>query len=216
MLEILIKYSSYFITGLKSTLGLSIISVLIGIVIGSLLALMKLSKHKPLKWIAAVYIEVVRGTPMITQLFIVYFGSYVLFWLDMNPFIAGIIAVSLNSGAYVAEIIRSGIQSIDKGQMEAGRSLGMTQSMTMKEIIMPQAVKNILPALCNEFITVIKETSIVSVIGVTDLMYNVNIVRGISFRPLEPLLIAAVIYFILTFGLSKAVNILEGKMKQSD
>ena len=177
---------------------------------------MKLSKHKPLKWIAAVYIEVVRGTPMITQLFIVYFGSYVLFGLDMNPFIAGIIAVSLNSGAYVAEIIRSGIQSIDKGQMEAGRSLGMTQSMTMKEIIMPQAVKNILPALCNEFITVIKETSIVSVIGVTDLMYNVNIVRGISFRPLEPLLIAAVIYFILTFGLSKAVNILEGKMKQSD
>ena len=216
MLEILIKYSSYFITGLKSTLGLSIISVLIGIVIGSLLALMKLSKHKPLKWIAAVYIEVVRGTPMITQLFIVYFGSYVLFGLDMNPFIAGIIAVSLNSGAYVAEIIRSGIQSIDKGQMEAGRSLGMTQSMTMKEIIVPQAVKNILPALCNEFITVIKETSIVSVIGVTDLMYNVNIVRGISFRPLEPLLIAAVIYFILTFGLSKAVNILEGKMKQSD
>ena len=216
MLEILIKYSSYFITGLKSTLGLSIISVPIGIVIGSLLALMKLSKHKPLKWIAAVYIEVVRGTPMITQLFIVYFGSYVLFGLDMNPFIAGIIAVSLNSGAYVAEIIRSGIQSIDKGQMEAGRSLGMTQSMTMKEIIMPQAVKNILPALCNEFITVIKETSIVSVIGVTDLMYNVNIVRGISFRPLEPLLIAAVIYFILTFGLSKAVNILEGKMKQSD
>ena len=216
MLEILIKYSSYFITGLKSTLGLSIISVLIGIVIGSLLALMKLSKHKPLKWIAAVYIEVVRGTPMITQLFIVYFGSYVLFGLDMNPFIAGIIAVSLNSGAYVAEIIRSGIQSMDKGQMEAGRSLGMTQSMTMKEIIMPQAVKNILPALCNEFITVIKETSIVSVIGVTDLMYNVNIVRGISFRPLEPLLIAAVIYFILTFGLSKAVNILEGKMKQSD
>ena len=216
MLEILIKYSSYFITGLKSTLGLSIISVLIGIVIGSLLALMKLSKHKTLKWIAAVYIEVVRGTPMITQLFIVYFGSYVLFGLDMNPFIAGIIAVSLNSGAYVAEIIRSGIQSIDKGQMEAGRSLGMTQSMTMKEIIMPQAVKNILPALCNEFITVIKETSIVSVIGVTDLMYNVNIVRGISVRPLEPLLIAAVIYFILTFGLSKAVNILEGKMKQSD
>lgn len=216
MLEILIKYSSYFITGLKSTLGLSIISVLIGIIIGFMFAMMKLSKHKPLKWIAAIYIEIVRGTPMITQLFIVYFGSYVLFGLDMNPFVAGIIAVSLNSGAYVAEIIRSGIQSIDKGQMEAGRSLGMTQGMTMKEIIMPQAVKNILPALCNEFITVIKETSIVSVIGVTDLMYNVNIVRGISFKPLEPLLIAAVIYFVLTFGLSKAVNILEGKMKQSD
>lgn len=216
MLEILIKYMSYFQTGLKYTLGLSFISVFIGIAIGSLIALMKLSKNKIIKALATVYIELVRGTPLITQLFIVYFGSYVLFGIDMNPFIAGIIAVSLNSGAYVAEIIRSGIQSIDKGQMEAGRSLGMSQSMTMKEIIVPQAVKNILPALCNEFITVIKETSIVSVIGVTDIMYNVNIVRGISFRPLEPLLIAAVIYFLLTFGLSKAVNILEGKLKESD
>lgn len=216
MLEILIKYMSYFQTGLKYTLGLSFISVFIGIAIGSLIALMKLSKNKIIKALATVYIELVRGTPLITQLFIVYFGSYVLFGIDMNPFIAGIIAVSLNSGAYVAEIIRSGIQSIDKGQMEAGRSLGMPQSMTMKEIIIPQAVKNILPALCNEFITVIKETSIVSVIGVTDIMYNVNIVRGISFRPLEPLLIAAVIYFLLTFGLSKAVNILEGKLKESD
>lgn len=216
MLEILIKYMSYFQTGLKYTLGLSFISVFIGIAIGSLIALMKLSKNKIIKALATVYIEIVRGTPLITQLFIVYFGSYVLFGIDMNPFVAGIIAVSLNSGAYVAEIIRSGIQSIDKGQMEAGRSLGMSQSMTMKEIIVPQAVKNILPALCNEFITVIKETSIVSVIGVTDIMYNVNIVRGISFRPLEPLLIAAVIYFLLTFGLSKAVNILEGKLKESD
>lgn len=216
MLEILIKYMSYFQTGLKYTLGLSFISVFIGIAIGSLIALMKLSKNKIIKALATVYIELVRGTPLITQLFIVYFGSYVLFGIDMNPFIAGIIAVSLNSGAYVAEIIRSGIQSIDKGQMEAGRSLGMSQSMTMKEIVVPQAVKNILPALCNEFITVIKETSIVSVIGVTDIMYNVNIVRGISFRPLEPLLIAAVIYFLLTFGLSKAVNILEGKLKESD
>ncbi len=216
MLSILTKYSSYFLTGLKYTLELSIISVLIGIAIGSLLALLKLSKHKPLKWLATAYIEIVRGTPMITQLFIVYFGSYVLFKWDMNPFVAGIIAVSLNSGAYVAEIVRSGIQSVDKGQMEAGRSLGMSQSMAMKEIIIPQAIKNILPSLCNEFITVIKETSIVSVIGVTDLMYNVNIVRGISFKPLEPLLIAAVMYFLLTFGLSKAVNILEGKLKESD
>lgn len=216
MLEILVKYMSYFQTGLKYTLGLSIISVLIGILIGSLLALLKLSKNKFLRALGTAYIELVRGTPLITQLFIVYFGSYVLFGIDMNPFVAGIIAVSLNSGAYVAEIIRSGIQSIDKGQMEAGRSLGMSQSMTMKEIIIPQAVKNILPALCNEFITVIKETSIVSVIGVSDIMYNVNIVRGISFRPLEPLLIAAVIYFLLTFGLSKAVNILEGKLKESD
>lgn len=216
MLEILVKYMPYFQTGLKYTLGLSIISVFIGILIGSLLALLKLSKNKILKSIATAYIELVRGTPLITQLFIVYFGSYVLFGIDMNPFVAGIISVSLNSGAYVAEIIRSGIQSIDKGQMEAGRSLGMSQGMTMKEIIIPQAVKNILPSLCNEFITVIKETSIVSVIGVNDLMYNVNIVRGISFRPLEPLLIAAVIYFVLTFGLSKAVNILEGKLKESD
>lgn len=222
-LSVLSKYSSYFVTGVKFTLGLSLISVMIGTVIGAGICFAKMSNNIALKALATGYIEIIRGTPLITQLFIVFFGSAILFNtkelglpISTMAFISGIVAVSLNSGGYVAEVIRSGIQSVDKGQMEAGRSLGMSKKQTMKEIIIPQAAKNILPALANEFITVIKETSIVSVIGVTDIMYNVNIVRGTSFRSLEPLFMAAILYFVITFTLSKLVNKLEGKLKESD
>lgn len=222
-LQSISKYSDYFITGILYTIGLSMISVFNGTIIGTATAFAKMSECKPASVIASIYIEIIRGTPLITQLFIVFFGAATLFntkeWglpIATLAFIAGIVAVSLNSGAYVAEIVRSGIQSVDKGQMEAGRSLGMSKKMTMREIIIPQATKNILPALGNEFITVIKETSIVSVIGVTDIMYNVNIVRGMSFRSMEPLFMAAILYFVLTFTLSKLVNKWEGKLKQSD
>lgn len=217
------KYSGYFLTGVQYTLGLSFLSVLIGTLIGSIVAFAKMSECKPAALLASAYIEVLRGTPLITQLFIVFFGCAVIFdtktWglpISTLAFLAGLIAVSLNSGAYVAEIIRSGIQSVDKGQMEAGRSLGMSKGMTMREIVLPQATKNILPALGNEFVTVIKETSIVSVIGVTDIMYNVNIVRGMSFRPMEPLFMAGILYFVLTFTLSKIIDRWERKLKESD
>ncbi|NLM04997.1 MAG: amino acid ABC transporter permease, partial [Clostridiales bacterium] len=133
-----------------------------------------------------------------------------------EEFVAGIIALSINSGAYVAEIIRAGIQAVDKGQMEAARSLGMPYSLSMKHIIIPQAFKNILPALGNEFIVIIKESSIVSVIGIHELMYNANTVRGNTFIPLEPLIVAAAIYFALTFSLSKLLGIVEGRMSVSD
>lgn len=222
-LSVLSNYSSYFVTGVKFTLGLSFISVLIGTVIGTGVCFAKMSNNIALRALATGYVEIIRGTPLITQLFIVFFGSAILFNtketglpISTMAFIAGVVAVSLNSGGYVAEVIRSGIQSVDKGQMEAGRSLGMSKKQTMREIIIPQATKNILPALANEFITVIKETSIVSVIGVTDIMYNVNIVRGTSFRSMEPLFMAAILYFVLTFTLSKLVNKLEGKLKESD
>lgn len=216
-------YSSYFITGLGVTLLLSIISVLIGTVLGILIYSMRSSRSKVPRAIAKTIVEVVRGTPLLVQLFIAFFGASIL--IDFRSsgiptaifaFMAGIVAVSINSGAYVSEIIRSGIQSISKGQMEAGRSLGMSRKMTMREIIMPQAVKNILPALANEFITIIKETSIVSIIGVTDIMYNVNIVRGNSFKSMEPLIIAAIIYFIFTFTLSRLVGLFERRLKESD
>lgn len=223
LLGIFMKYSNYFFTGISYTLGLSMISVLFGSIFGSFLAFAKMSYNKILRYLSSSYIEIMRGTPLITQLFIVFFGSAIFFNIrelkipiNTMAFLSGIVAVSLNSGAYVAEIIRAGIESIDKGQMEAGRSLGMSKSMTMKEIIFPQAIKNILPSLGNEFITIIKETSIVSVIGVSDIMYNVNIVRSTSYKSLEPLFIAAILYFILTFSLSKMVNILERKLKESD
>lgn len=192
-------------------------SVFFGVALGVILALMKISKNRNiisiiLKAIATAYIEFMRGTPLLVQLYIIYFG--LPFNLPDVP--AGIIALSLNSAAYVAEIIRAGIIAVDHGQMEAARSLGMSHSMAMRYIVIPQAFKNILPVLGNEFITVIKESSIVSVIGVPELMYNADTVRGNTFKPFEPLIVAAVLYFILTFTLSKVVGYAEGRMKASD
>ncbi len=217
------KYSSYFITGLTYTVVLSAIALVAGIILGVIIYFMRISKSKVVSGIAKGMVELLRGTPLMVQLFIAYYGPTTFF--DVRSLgiptarlalISGAIAVSINSGAYVSEIIRSGIQSIGKGQMEAGRSLGMSYGETMKEIIMPQAVKNILPALGNEFITLIKETSIVSVVGVGDIMYNVKIVQGASFKPMEPLIVAAVLYFVLTFSLSKLLGIFERRLKESD
>lgn len=150
------------------------------------------------------------------QIALVYFGSYVILGTNMDGFLAALIAVSLNSAAYVAEIIRSGIQSIDKGQMEASRSLGLSNSQTMRYIIMPQAIRNILPALGNEFVTLIKETSVASTIGVADLMYASKIVQSSSFQPFNPLIIVAIIYFIITFSLSQLVGLLERRLVHND
>jgi ABC-type amino acid transport system permease subunit len=136
--------------------------------------------------------------------------------VDLARFIPGIIALSINSSAYVAEIIRAGIQAVDKGQMEASRSLGFNHRLSMQLVILPQAVKNILPALGNEFVVVIKESSIVSVIGISELMYNAGIVRGATYRPMEPLLIAAAIYFVLTFSISKVLGVAERRMRSGD
>lgn len=176
----------------KYTIILAFFTVVIGSVLGLLLSLMKLSKNKILKYIAVSYIEFIRGTPVLVQLYIIYYGlptigirfpEVPILGSNFPDFFAGILALSINSGAYVAEIIRAGIQAVDKGQMEAARSLGMSESMAMKNVIIPQAFKNILPALGNEFITIIKESSIVSIIGIHELMYNADTVRGNIFRP---------------------------------
>ncbi|ABW17750.1 amino acid ABC transporter permease [Alkaliphilus oremlandii] len=219
------KYYQFFIIGAKNTVLLAFFTVALGVVLGIFLALMRISKNKILNFIGTAYVEIIRGTPLLVQIFIVYYGLPMmgfkipaLSFLGSagEEFIAGIIALSINSGAYVAEIIRSGIQSVDKGQMEAARSLGMPYPMAMKHIIIPQAFKNILPALGNEFIVVIKESSVMSVIGIHELMYNANTVRGNTFIPLEPLIVAAGIYFILTFSLSKLLGIAERRMRVSD
>jgi len=216
LIQLFLDYKYYFLTGVKVTLLLSFLGLIFGTTLGSLFSLMKLSKNRALRAIATAYIEVVRGTPMITQIAMVYFGSYVLLGADIDGFLAALIAVSLNSAAYVAEIIRSGIQSIDKGQTEASRSLGLTSGQTMRYVILPQAVKNILPTLGNEFVTLIKETSVASTIGVADLMYASKIVQGSSFQPFNPLIIVAVIYFLFTFSLSQLVGLLERKLNQND
>lgn len=210
------KYGTYFLHGLGATILISLLGVVLGSLFGGIFAFMKLSTNKILKAIAWVYIEFIRGTPLLVQVFLVYFGTTAVLGLDLSAFVCGAIALILNCGAYIAEIIRAGIKAVDKGQMEAARSLGLSHAQAMNKVIMPQAIKNILPALGNEFITVIKESSIVSVIGVSELMFNAQVVQGASFDPFTPLLIVAIVYFLLTFGLSRVMNLFERRMSVSD
>ena len=214
-------YMPYFFDGVKWTLIISAISVFFGVLLGSILTFMKRSKFtifkvNPLKLIANVYIEIIRGTPMLLQIMIVYYAFDEVLGITMGALPAGIIAVSLNSAAYVSEIIRAGIDAVDKGQYEAARSLGMSQFMAMKLIIMPQAISNILPAIGNEFVTVIKESSMASVIGVGEIMYAAKVIRGKTFRGFEPLIVAAIFYFVITFTLGRLMNYIERRMKAGD
>jgi len=222
------EYGSYYITGAITTVKLAFFTVIFGVLIGVVLSLMRTSKNKLLKFLAATYIEIIRGTPLLVQLFIIYFSLPPLLesfcisvglpadTMEMSDFTYGVITLSINSAAYVAEIFRAGIQAVDKGQLEAARSLGMPQGMSMRLIVLPQAVRNILPALGNEFVVIIKESSLVMIIGIADLMYNANLIRGATYISLEPLLVVAAIYFSLTFPLSKLVGLVERKLKNSD
>ncbi len=210
------KYGSFFLKGIKITILISLIGVALGSILGAFVALMKLSKIKIISWIASIYIEILRGTPMLVQVFIVFFDITAALGLDISALVCGTIALVINSSAYIAEIIRAGINAVDKGQMEAARSLGLNYRQTMKSVIMPQAIKNILPALGNEFVTLIKESSIVSTIGVGEIMFNAQVVQGISFDPFTPLLVAAALYFVLTFVLTRIMNMIEGRLNASD
>ncbi|WP_058302135.1 amino acid ABC transporter permease [Gorillibacterium timonense] len=209
-------YIDYFLRGAGITVSLSFFTVLFGVILGIFVALMRMSKIAPLRWLGTAYVEFIRGTPLLVQVFIITYGIPQLTQINIPDFTSGVIALSINSSAYIAEIFRAGIQSIDKGQMEAARSLGMTNGLATRRIILPQAVKNILPALGNEFIVVIKESSIVMVIGIADLMYNANVVRGMTFKSFETLIAAAMVYFILTFTLSKVLGVTERRLKASD
>ena len=215
------KYHKFFLEGCKNTLILALFSVLIGTLGGTLLSLCRMSKFKPLKYIAVAIVEFVRGTPLMVQLMFIFYGLPMIgvtfpdisFIPNCSRFMAGVVAMSLNSSAYVSEIIRSGIQAVDPGQMEAARSIGFTYGESMRKVILPQAVKNILPALGNEFVTVIKESSIVSVIGIADLMFRTNDVIAVTYRSLQALLIAALLYFVMTFITGRLVSLAERKMK---
>lgn len=222
IVRILGRYWNLFLIGTGNTLLLSAITVACGILIGSLLALMrinnwKIGKVRPLNLIATVYVEIIRGTPLLLQL---YFFSFLLPmmlpFVQMETSTAILLSLCLNSGAYVAEIIRAGISAVDKGQMEAARSLGLNYRQTMIKVIFPQAVKNILPALCNEFVSVIKETSLASTFFVGDLMTQFKTISGVTYLTLEPLIIAGIIYFALTFTMSKGIAVLERRLKTSD
>ena len=209
----MVHYWTYFAKGIEYTLLISAISVIFGVLLGTILALMRFSKSKVLKAISVAYVEFVRGTPLMVQVMFVYFGVGII--VNLPALLSGIIAVSLNSGAYVEEIIRGGINSVDKGQTEASASLGLAKGDTMRFIILPQALKNIWPALGNEFVSLVKESSIVSIIGVTDLIYQLNIVRADTYRGVMPVFVAMCIYFVMTFILTRILNYFEGRMKHA-
>ena len=213
-MELIIKYWPLFLEGATTTVLLSFFSVIVGVGCGTLMALARLSTNKFLSKAAKVYIDIIRGTPLLVQLYLVYFGLATVF--DLNDFVSGVIDVSVNTTAYIAEIIRSGIQSVNKGQMEAARSMGMPKRMAMRQIILPQAMKNILPAIGNEFATLIKETSIVSLIGIHDLMYSSDTVRGATFTVFIPLLMTAFLYFVMTTTIAFFMDKLERKLQASD
>lgn len=204
----------WLVKGIGYTLLFSVIALFFGTIIGSLFAMGRLSKIKPLKWLIVAIVEVVRGTPTLLQLYWCYFFIPMLFpVLNFGPFLSVSIALVINSSAYVSEIIRSGIEAVDKGQTEAARSLGLSGSVTMAKIVFPQAVKNILPALGNEFITVVKETSLASTFFVGELMTSYLIVKGNTYLSTECLVIVGIIYFLLTSILSRGLKFVERKLK---
>ena len=212
----------YITDGLKITLLVTVFAVLIGVVLGFLIAIVrtthdKTGKLKILNAICKVYLTVIRGTPMMVQLLIMWF----IVWAsarstDSNMLRCAILAFGINSGAYVAEIFRSGIMSIDKGQMEAGRSVGLTYAATMRYIIIPQAFKNVLPALGNELITLVKETSVVTVIGLRDLTKGAMIIQSKTYQAMVPYLAIAAIYLVIVMFLTWVMGKLERRLRQSD
>jgi len=211
------RYLAY-IDGLKVTLLISFFAILLGIAIGIIVAVLNVTatnyKMKWLNTICNVYINVIRGTPLMVQLLIIY--NLVFTSRNANELVVGAVCFGINSGAYVSEIIRAGIESVDRGQMEAGRSLGFDYLQTMRLIILPQAVKNILPALGNEFITLIKETSVAGVIAVTDLTKAAQYIGSRTWDILPPLIIAAVCYLVMVMGLSKLLTIFERRLSKGD
>ena len=244
-------YAGMFAEGLAITVLLALFTVLIGFILALLLALMRmsnfrpfralglnrdghlrdggflltLSKFNPLSFIATAYVEVIRSTPMMVQILIIYLGVFsviqlpkfsIFGFIESQRFIPGVVALGMNSGAYLCEIIRSGIQSIDGGQTEAARSLGLSQVQNLRFIILPQAVKNILPAIANEFVVIIKESAITYTIGVQDIMGAVNNIRGATFLIMEPLLVATALYFCLCFPTSKIIAYFERRMSRGD
>lgn len=244
-------YSQLFVQGLIVTVLLSVFTVMIGFCLALVLAVMRLSNFRPLRFLevdkngekrtagplallskfnplsllATAYVEIYRSTPAVVQIFIVYYGVFgminlpafqIFGFIKFNRFFPGVVALGMNSGAYLCEIIRAGIQSIDGGQTEAARSLGLSQFQNMRYIVLPQALKNILPAIANEFVVIIKESAITYTIGVQDIMSAVNAVKGATFVIIEPLLVATAIYFCLCFPTSKVIAYFERRMSHGD
>ena len=219
------KYGVFFVQGVEYTLLLAIVSVSLAVIPAMLLALMRLSRNKVVKTISGAYIAAFRSTPMLVQLSILYFGLFgvisiprvtILGFVDLSRFIPGVVALALNSSAYVAEIFRAGILAVDAGQMEAARSLGLSKWQGMKLVVLPQAIKNVLPALANEVVTMVKESSICSMLGMAELMFGAKAVASTTYISLAPYTLAALIYFCINYPASKAIEAVERRMRRGD
>lgn len=221
-----LEYWQLFLQGVVCTVSLSALTVVLGFILALVLATCRMGRSRILRAISTAYVELFRATPMVVQVFIIFYvvfdgvkvlpGFKLFGFIRFDRFFPAVVALALNSGAYLSEIIRSGIQSIDGGQTEAARSLGLSSWKTMRFIVLPQAIKNILPAIANEFVTIIKESAICYTIGVQDIMSAVNAVRGATYRMGEALIIATVLYFCLTFPTSKIIAHFERKMSRGD
>jgi His/Glu/Gln/Arg/opine family amino acid ABC transporter permease subunit len=214
--ENLVPSIPYILQGIWVTLGIVSLAALLGFILGIILALMKIGRIKVLHLIADAYTSLFRGTPLILQLMIIYFGLPQLLGFDIPAYAAAVSAFALNSGAYISEVIRAGILAVDKGQREAAMALGVPYKKMMWDIVMPQAFKNILPALMNEFITLTKESALVSVIGTADIMRRAYIVGGQKYAYFEPMLFVGLIYYILVIILTLIGKLVERRMRLSD
>lgn len=214
--DLVVRSFPLLLMGAGITVQITALSVGFGLLIGMFVGMARLSLVWPVKALAAVYVDFIRGTPLLVQIFLIYFALPLVVGQRIDPFIAAITACSINSGAYVAEIFRAGIQSIDKGQMEAGRSLGMTWAQTMRYIILPQAFKRIIPPLGNEFIAMLKDSSLVSVIGFEELTRRGQLIIARTYGSFEIWLTVAFIYLIMTFTISRLVDYLERRYKTDD
>ena len=214
--KLLVKYYPVYLSGLWGTLWISAVTVLFGALLGVLVALMRMSRFKLLRGISKAYIEVLRGTPILLQLYFFWIGLPKLVPFELSDTQCIVAALAVNASAFISEIIRAGIGAVDKGQWEAARSIGLSESHVMTHVIFPQAVKNILPALCNEFISTVKGTSLPSVFFVAELTTSFKTAQSATFLALQSLTIVGVIYFVLNFVLSRLLGVLERRLTVSD
>ncbi|MCG0275865.1 MAG: amino acid ABC transporter permease [Thermosediminibacteraceae bacterium] len=214
--SIVLPYINLFFKGALTAFEITLLAVVIGIVIGTLVGIGKMSGILPVRLICSTYVEVIRGTPLLVQLLIFYFGLPQILGFTLPEFTAAVLALGINSGGYVAEIVRGGILAVDKGQMEAARSLGMSYAQAMRYIILPQAFKKMIPPLGNEFVTLLKDSSLATTIGFPELTRAAQIVAANTYRPFEPYLTAAGFYLVMTVGFSWVMAAIERRLSASD
>ena len=214
--DLVVNSFPLLLLGAGVTIKITAMSVALGVIIGLFVGIARICRIKPLEWLAAIYVDFFRGTPLLIQIFLVYFALPVITGQRIDPYVAAIGACGINSGAYVAEIFRAGIQSIDNGQMEAGRSLGMTWTQTMRYIIVPQAFKRVIPPLGNEFIALLKDSSLVSVIGFEELTRRGQLIIAKTYGSLEIWISVAIVYLVMTLTISRFVAYLEKRFAADD